>query len=98
MFPAFTKHSVNLTTGSNHGTCLGVTPTDSTWESALPSVLGGRCMAHVMGAAERTGVVVLWNLDHEARDGKSSGKPWLSQCPFYDKRYVRLQVKNYSHG
>ena len=54
-------------------------------------------MAHVMGAAEMTGVVVLWNLDHEARDGKSSGKPWLSQCPFYDKRYVRLQVKNYSH-
>lgn len=32
-------------------------------------------MACVTGAAERTGVVVLWNSDHGARVGKSSGKP-----------------------
>lgn len=55
-------------------------------------------MVRVMGAAERTGVVVLWNLDHGARAGKSSRKPWLSQRPFYGKRYLRLRVKNYSHG
>lgn len=53
-------------------------------------------MACVMGATERTVVAELWNLDHV--QGLARLENLRFQCPFYDKRYLRLQVKNYSHG
>lgn len=99
MFVAFTKHSVNLTACQavrNQCPCHRATPNDSTQESALPSVLGGGGVVCVMGAAG--GNRGCCALEFGAQTGKSSGKPWLSQHLFSDKKDVRLQVKNYSHG
>lgn len=49
-----------------------------------------------MGTAERTGVALLLNT--VGQTVKSSAKPWLSRCLFYNERCLRLQAKKHIHS
>lgn len=64
--------------------------------SALPSLWGGVHGSCDENCWEDRGCCALEY--HGAKTVKSSAKPWLSQCPFYNERCLRLQAKKNIHS